>query len=177
MRRALMWLNLYGRQVVRHKSPKRAKNTKKAVLALFRAYVGQPDGHIGWVTLMPFASINPTNPRTNLWNLATIAQLLGVVERLSFFESAILNLFFCFILIQISHNLWDTKNFFEILMITLISSKNLGGDRNMNNTVHTIQSTVHSIYGGFHLHLLVFPFVYQFSYRIGVLVHSLFAND
>ena len=25
--------------------------------------------------------------------------------------------------------------FFEILMITLISSKNLGGDRNMNNTV------------------------------------------
>ena len=67
--------------------------------------------------------------------MATIAQLLGVVERLSFFESAILNLFFCFILIQISHNLWDTKNFFEILMITLISSKNLGGDRNMNNTV------------------------------------------
>ena len=38
-------------------------------------------------------------------------------------------------LIQISHNLWDTKKFFEILMITLISSKNLGGDRNMNNTV------------------------------------------
>ena len=28
-------------------APKRAKNTKKAVLALFWAYVGQPDGHIG----------------------------------------------------------------------------------------------------------------------------------
>ena len=66
--------------------------------------------------------------------MATIAQLLGVVEKLSFFESAILN-FFCIILIQISHNLWDTKNFFEIFMITLISSKNLGGDRNMNNNV------------------------------------------
>ena len=37
--------------------------------------------------------------------------------------------------IGFSRNLWDTKNFFEILMITLISSKNLGGDRNMNNTV------------------------------------------
>ena len=42
--------------------------------------------------------------------LAKIAQLLVVVEKLSFFESAILN-FFSFILIQISHNIWDTKDF------------------------------------------------------------------
>ena len=32
-------------------------------------------------------------------------------------------------------------------------------------------------YGGFHLHLLVFPFVYQFNSRIGGLDHSSFAND
>ena len=31
--------------------------------------------------------------------------------------------------------------------------------------------------GGFHLHLLVFPVIYQFNSRIGVLVHSSFAND
>ena len=31
--------------------------------------------------------------------------------------------------------------------------------------------------GGFHLHLLVFPFVYQFNSRIGILDHSSFAND
>ena len=31
--------------------------------------------------------------------------------------------------------------------------------------------------GGFHLHLLVFPFVYQFNSRIGVLVKSSFEND
>ena len=31
--------------------------------------------------------------------------------------------------------------------------------------------------GGFHLHLLVFPFIHQFNSRIGVLVHSSFAND
>ena len=32
-------------------------------------------------------------------------------------------------------------------------------------------------HGGFHLHLMLFPFVYQFNSRIGVLVHSSFAND
>ena len=31
--------------------------------------------------------------------------------------------------------------------------------------------------GGFHLHLLVFPFVCQFSYRIGVLVHSFASSE
>ena len=31
--------------------------------------------------------------------------------------------------------------------------------------------------GGFHLHFLVFPFVYQFNSRIGVLLQSSFAND
>ena len=31
------------------------------------AYVGQSDDHIGWAT---FASIYPTNPRTNLWNFS-----------------------------------------------------------------------------------------------------------
>ena len=34
----------------------------------FWAYVGQPHDHIGWAPSMPFASINPTNPRTNPWN-------------------------------------------------------------------------------------------------------------
>ena len=32
------------------------------------------------------------------------------------------------------------------------------------------------VYGGFHLHLLVFPFVYQFNSRMWVLVNSSFAN-
>ena len=72
----------------------------------------------------------------------TIAQLLGVVEKLSFFESAILNYFsskkniFCFILIQISHNLWSTKDFSKFKN-TLISSKKLGVYRNMKHTVYT----------------------------------------
>ena len=37
-------------------------------------------------------------------------------------------------------------------------------------------SILHTQQGGFYLHLLVFPFIYQFNF-IGVLVHSSFAND
>ena len=33
------------------------------------------------------------------------------------------------------------------------------------------------ILGGFHLHLLVFPFVYQFHFRMEALVCSSFTND
>ena len=39
-----------------------------AFLALFWAYVGQPDNHIGWATLMTSASIHSTLPKTNSWN-------------------------------------------------------------------------------------------------------------
>ena len=78
-----------------------------------------------------------------------VFQLPPKAEQLSpkFHRLVLFDFFFskknCFILIQISHNLWDTKNFFEILMITLISSKNLGGDRNMNNTVYSLKSWQH----------------------------------
>ena len=40
---------------------KRTKNTKNAFWALFWAYIRHPDSHIGWATLMPFASIYSTN--------------------------------------------------------------------------------------------------------------------
>ena len=56
MQRALMRLNLYGREAVRH----RRKNSLKTptmhflpVFACFWAYVGQPHDHIGWATSMP----------------------------------------------------------------------------------------------------------------------------
>ena len=73
--------------------------------------------------------------------LATIAQLLVVVEKLSFFESAILNFFFRkknFILLHSYLNksqINGYQGFFEILMITLISSKNLEGYKIMKHTV------------------------------------------
>jgi hypothetical protein len=34
-----------------------SKKVKMAKIACFRAYIGQPDDHIGWAILMPLASI------------------------------------------------------------------------------------------------------------------------
>ena len=64
-----------------------------AFLALFWAHVGQPDDHIGWPTLIPFASIFSTNSRTNPWNFRKKILRIGGVEKLSCFESAILIFF------------------------------------------------------------------------------------
>ena len=50
------------------KALKQAKNVFFVFLGPFRAYVGQPQGHIGWAISMGFASFNPINPRTNPWN-------------------------------------------------------------------------------------------------------------
>ena len=79
----------------------------------FWAYVGQPHGHIGWATSMPFASINPTNPRANLLNFHEIffenwrfwkIQFfwVGHFEFFFFFK----HFFFCFIPMKISPNLY-----------------------------------------------------------------------
>ena len=43
---------------------------------------------------MPFTSINPTNPRTNLWKFREIFLRIGDFEKRCFFESAILNFIF-----------------------------------------------------------------------------------
>jgi hypothetical protein len=48
-------------------SSKKGKKCFFCVFSPFWAHIGQPD-HIGWATMMPFASIYLTNPRTNPWN-------------------------------------------------------------------------------------------------------------
>ena len=67
---------------------------QKCIFACFWAYVGQSHNPIGWATSMPFASINPTKPRTSPWNFGRNCSAFGNVEKLIFFESAILNFFF-----------------------------------------------------------------------------------
>ena len=62
-------------------------------IGCFGAYVWQLQGHIGWATSTPFASFNPTNPRTNSWNFWKKILRIGKVGKLSFFESAILIFF------------------------------------------------------------------------------------
>jgi hypothetical protein len=75
-------------------APKQAKSAFFWFLALFWAYVGLPDGHIGWAKSMPFASFNLTNPRTNPVNFHKIILRIGDFEKWPFFESAVLNFFF-----------------------------------------------------------------------------------
>ena len=84
MRRALVWLNLYGREAVRHKLKNRQK-TSFLFLGCLWAYVGQPHDHIGWATPMPFASINSTNQRTNPWNFREIILRIGRAGKWDFF--------------------------------------------------------------------------------------------
>ena len=78
-------------------------------LALFWAYVRQPDNH--WDTLMPFASINSTNPRTNPWNFREKILRIWGVEKLFFWVGHFdfffwFFFFFCFLPMKISPNLY-----------------------------------------------------------------------
>ena len=83
------------------------KNAFFVILGCFCPYVRQPHDHIGWATSMPFASINPTNPRTNLWNFRKKILRIGDFEKSAILNFIRLNfLFFCFILMKISPNLY-----------------------------------------------------------------------
>ena len=66
------------------KALKQAKNVFFVFLGPFRAYVGQPQGHIGWAKSMGFASFNPTNPKTNPWIFWE--KILGIwwIEKVNF---------------------------------------------------------------------------------------------
>ena len=96
-----------------------AKNAFFVLFGCFWAYVGQPHGHIGWATSMSFASINPTNPRTNLRNFCKTILRIGDFEKLCFFESAILIFFFkkttyfFFIPMKISPNLYGRMDMWK----------------------------------------------------------------
>ena len=176
MRRALVWLNLYGRQAARHKLKSGLKTQKMNFLPVFeltlasltaiwveqnqcllhlsilltqgpiyeilrigdfeksvilnffflekknwkwrtQKNVGQPQDHIDWTTSMPFSSINPTNPRTNLWNFGRNCSAFGggfLSRPFWIFFSNFFQIFFCFILIWIYHKLMGTKDFLKL---------------------------------------------------------------
>ena len=62
------------------------KNTKCAFFTCFWVYVWLPHDHIGWATPMPFASINPTNQRTNPWNFHEKILRIGGTAKWAFFS-------------------------------------------------------------------------------------------
>ena len=76
------------------KAQKQQKNAFSVLFVCFWACVGQPHCHIGWATSIPFASFNPTNPRTDLRDFRVKILRIGDFEKWDFFESAILNFFF-----------------------------------------------------------------------------------
>ena len=63
-------------------------------LAIKRLFSGQPDNHIGWASSMPFASINPTNPRTNPWNFGGNCSAFGGGWKTQFFWVGHFEIFF-----------------------------------------------------------------------------------
>ena len=105
------------------------------MFACFWAYFGQSLNHIGWATSMPFASINSTNPRTNSWNFWKKILRIGGFEKLSFFESAIVNfdfqkkkIFFCFIPMKISHKLCVRMDGTQFLSLWWFTARNECGN-------------------------------------------------
>ena len=74
-----------------------SKTGKKCIFGVSRLFLGlcqTASQNIGWATSMPFASINPTNPRTDPWNFHKKILRIDRVEKWPFFESAILIFFF-----------------------------------------------------------------------------------
>ena len=75
--------------------------------ACFRPYIHQADKHIGWATLMPFPSIYPTDPRTNLWNFRE------KILRMDGFENSVfLRWPFWFINFFLLHPIKSSQSFF-----------------------------------------------------------------
>ena len=75
---ALMWL--HGCQAVRRK----AKSSFFVFLACFKAYIRQPDNHLGWAISMSLILICLNHPRTNPWNFLERILRIGGVENLTF---------------------------------------------------------------------------------------------
>ena len=102
------------------KAQKQPKSTEKAFFGCFWAFVGQPHGHIHWATSMPFASFNPTSPRTNLRNFCEKILRIGDFEKWAFFESAILNFFFRKKKKKIASFPWKSAQIYMVEWLSLI---------------------------------------------------------
>ena len=90
---------------------------------------------------MPFASINPTNPRINPWNFHKKKLRIGIFEKLSFLGLTILEFFFqdekkCFSPIKISQSYLCIKDWVKILVITLVYSKRVSVPNNLLHSVY-----------------------------------------
>ena len=67
---------------------KQAKNALFVFLPVLGLMLDCLTTILGWATLMPFASIYPTDARTNPWNFREKVLRIGGEKKLSLFESA-----------------------------------------------------------------------------------------
>ena len=94
-------------------------------LAIFELMSDSLTAHTGWAKSMPFASINPTNPRTNPWKFHEKILRIGGAGKWGFFEAAILNflsrpfwIFFCFISVKNPALLYEVSFFSALWMVS-----------------------------------------------------------
>ena len=129
MRRALMWLNVYGHEAVRSKLKNSLKTQKMHFLSVFEL----TSDSLSTIQVEPHQC--PSHQSILLTQgpiheiLAEIAQLLVVVEKLSFFKSAILKkilqkkIFFLLHSYENQSTFIGQQGWAKILMTTLISRK------------------------------------------------------
>ena len=114
-----------------------AKNTKNAFLALFWAYIGQPDNHIGWTTLhwCPLHQFIPlTQGPTLKFSRKNIENWRS--WKTQFFESAIL-IFLLNPPMKISQSFLGNKNGSKFLWLPWFPAQN-NSCVNICNTVYII---------------------------------------
>ena len=112
------------------KGLKQGKNRFLVFFSHFWVYVRQPHDHIGWATLLAFASINPTNPRANLWNFRIKISRIVHLEKRQFwkighfeFFSSKKNFFFLLDSHENQSKFVWYNGWVEILMFSLVSRK------------------------------------------------------
>ena len=87
----LEYINREEKNSLFTKSLFRPKNTKKCIFCLF---LSLRQTALGWATPMFFASINPTNQRTNPWNVCEQILRIGVAGKRAFFTRPFCLFFF-----------------------------------------------------------------------------------
>ena len=105
----------------------RPKTGEKWIFGFFShfwAYAGQPHDHTGWVKSMPFASINPTNPRTNPWKFHEKILRIGGAGKWVFFWGGHFEslsrpfwIFFCFISLKNAAHSYEVAFFSALWMV------------------------------------------------------------
>ena len=88
---------------------------------------------MGWAKSMPFASIIPTNPRTHPAQFGKKILRIDRLAKWGFFESAILDFFFCIFQRVLFQILWKTDSCPDFLFFRLETQSNFAQFTELEN--------------------------------------------